>query len=59
MCGYDTNPRVALRLNAGASHVDGVSDDDVVEMLAAGFHAGGEGEAVRAADVMVLCVPTP
>ncbi|MDH6578653.1 nucleotide sugar dehydrogenase [Kitasatospora sp. MAP5-34] len=59
VCGYDTNPRVALRLNAGASHVDGVSDDDVVEMLAAGFDASGDGEVVRAADVIVLCVPTP
>src|SRR5690606_27880385 len=44
---------------AGRSHVDDISDDDVAQMLRAGFVATTDEEAVAGADTVVLCVPTP
>ena len=37
--GYDVGQGVVNGLNGGHSHVDGISDDDVARMLAAGFRA--------------------
>jgi nucleotide sugar dehydrogenase len=57
--GYDQNREVADRLNAGLSHVDDVSDDDVRAMLAGGFRAVADESALTAARTVVICVPTP
>jgi nucleotide sugar dehydrogenase len=46
-------------LNAGRSHVDDLSDDDIAELLAAGFAASTDPAALRGAEVVVICVPTP
>ena len=47
--GFDITARVVDGLNAGHSHVDDLSDDDIAEMRAAGFErappAVGRGRA--------------
>jgi nucleotide sugar dehydrogenase len=60
--GFDTRPEIAESLNAGRSHVDDLSGDDVAEMVAHGFLATSDETALtRMAppDVIVICVPTP
>ncbi len=57
--GFDVSPHVVRRLNAGASHVDGVSDEDIAHMRAAGFAATCDEENFAAPRAVVVCVPTP
>ncbi len=57
--GFDVSSRVVQSLNAGASHVDDLSDADVAEMLELGFRASTDPGVVADADVAVICVPTP
>ena len=59
MLGYDINQGVVDALNAGRSHVDDLSDDDIAEMLAAGFEATTDESRIAEARVAVICVPTP
>ena len=46
-------------LNAGRSHVDDLTDTDIVEMQAAGFMATADPACMVTADAIVICVPTP
>jgi nucleotide sugar dehydrogenase len=57
--GFDVNAEVVAALNAGRSHVDDLSDDDVAEMLRAGFRATTDESAIATAATAVICVPTP
>lgn len=57
--GYDISPKTVDGLNAGRSHVDDLSDDDVAELHDAGFRATNDASCLRDADVVVICVPTP
>lgn len=57
--GYDVSQRTVDSLNAGRSHVDDLSDDDVRAMLDAGFRATTDDSVLARADVAVVCVPTP
>jgi UDP-N-acetyl-D-glucosamine dehydrogenase len=57
--GYDTSERIVTGLMAGRSHVDDITDAEVAEMLGAGFRATRDEAALTAADVIVICVPTP
>jgi UDP-N-acetyl-D-glucosamine dehydrogenase len=57
--GLDTNASTVDRLNAGQSHIDDVSDDDLKRGLAAGFEATLDASVVAGADVVLVCVPTP
>ncbi|MFJ5214675.1 nucleotide sugar dehydrogenase [Streptomyces sp. NPDC088354] len=57
--GHDLDPRVVAGLNAGHSHVDDVSDDDLARMLAAGFIASTGQECLADAQTIIICVPTP
>ncbi|MEU8814051.1 nucleotide sugar dehydrogenase [Actinoplanes sp. NPDC048796] len=57
--GFDVQPSVVASLAAGRSHVDDLSDADIAEMLAAGFHPTTDERAIAAADTAVICVPTP
>ncbi|MGH2793329.1 MAG: nucleotide sugar dehydrogenase [Actinomycetota bacterium] len=56
--GYDVDPDVVARLDAGRSHIDDVSDADLVEIAdKARFTAVAEDLKER--DVLFICVPTP
>jgi nucleotide sugar dehydrogenase len=57
--GFDLSHRVVDALNAGQSHVDDLSDTDIVEMLDGGFHATTDPDELREARTIVICVPTP
>src|SRR5690606_34677016 len=57
--GLDVNERVVAALNAGRSHVDDLSDDEIAALLADGFTASSDEAVIGSADVVVVCVPTP
>jgi UDP-N-acetyl-D-glucosamine dehydrogenase len=57
--GFDVNQRVIDGLNAGRSHVDDLSDDDVAAMVAGGFRATPDESEIAQARTAVICVPTP
>ncbi len=57
--GFDVNSTIVDRLNAGRSHVDDLSDDEVADLLSRGFRATAEPSCLATADVAVICVPTP
>ncbi|MEV6762833.1 nucleotide sugar dehydrogenase [Streptomyces sp. NPDC051105] len=59
VAGLDLDPRVVEGLNAGHSHVDDVSDDDVARMRQAGFTAYTDDACLARAQTIVICVPTP
>ncbi|MFE5031694.1 nucleotide sugar dehydrogenase [Streptomyces sp. NPDC056683] len=59
VAGLDLDPRVVEGLNAGHSHVDDVSDEDVARMRAAGFTAYTNDKCLARAQTVVICVPTP
>lgn len=57
--GLDSNLAVVDRLNAGASHIDDVSDDELAAGVRSGFTAAVDPAVIAQADVVVVCVPTP
>ncbi len=57
--GFDINQGVVDDLNAGTSHIDDLSDDDIKEMLAAGFEATTDASRLAEVETIVICVPTP
>jgi nucleotide sugar dehydrogenase len=57
--GFDISLEVVEGLAAGRSHVDDLSDADVREMLEAGFSPSTDDAVIGAAEVVVICVPTP
>jgi UDP-N-acetyl-D-glucosamine dehydrogenase len=58
VAGVDIAPEVAAGLAAGRSHVGDVSDEDVREMLVAGFRPTTDPAVIRTTDTVVICVPT-
>ena len=57
--GLDTKTSVVDALNAGRSHIDDVSDEQLRSGLAGGYSASTDASCVADADVVVVCVPTP
>lgn len=57
--GLDVTQSLVDRLNDGKSHVDDLSDADVVNMLGQGFRATTDETQLARARVIVICVPTP
>ena len=57
--GFDINQGVVDALNAGRSHIDDISDEELGEILAGGFEASTDESVIEAADTVVICVPTP
>jgi nucleotide sugar dehydrogenase len=57
--GLDTSEAIVESLSKAESHVDDISHNDIAEMLAAGFHPTSDPTSISAADVVVICVPTP
>ena len=57
--GFDVNAGMVDSLNAGTSHIDDLSDDDVREMLDLGFTASTDDAVLAESDAIVICVPTP
>lgn len=57
--GLDLNAKTVADLNAGVSHIDDVSDADVAAALTKSYRATTDPADISAADVVVVCVPTP
>lgn len=58
--GFDVKETVAGGINAGRSHVQGVSDDDVAALTESGMlSATTDMSSLRDCDVISICVPTP
>lgn len=57
--GLDTSDRIVTALNAGVSHIDDLSNEDVAAMVAGGFRASSDPAVVATAETVVICVPTP
>lgn len=57
--GLDNSPQVVDDLNAGISHIDDITNDDVAAMLQRGYRASTKAAEQADADVIVICVPTP
>ena len=57
--GFDISSTVVDGLNAGHSHIDDLADEEIAEMLSAGFRATTDETELADADAVVVCVPTP
>ena len=57
--GLDNSSRIVTGLNAGTSHVDDISDEQVAKLLSYGFQATSDPSVLQNANVVVICVPTP
>jgi UDP-N-acetyl-D-glucosamine dehydrogenase len=57
--GLDTNVPVVEALNAGRSHIGDVSNEELSAGLSHGYSASADASCIAAADVIVVCVPTP
>jgi UDP-N-acetyl-D-glucosamine dehydrogenase len=57
--GVDLNPSLVHNLNQGHSHVDDITDGDVVAMVGSGFRATTDVSVTGRASTVVICVPTP
>jgi UDP-N-acetyl-D-glucosamine dehydrogenase len=58
--GFDVNERLVAALNAGTSHIEGVSDKELASFIASGTYKASTAPAViDGCDVIVIAVPTP
>lgn len=57
--GLDTKASVVADLNAGRTHIDDVTEDDLRAGLETGYRASDDPSLIAEADVVVVCVPTP
>jgi nucleotide sugar dehydrogenase len=57
--GLDRNETIVNGLNAGASHIDDLTQSDIAQLLENGFRATTNAECIAETDVVVICVPTP
>jgi UDP-N-acetyl-D-glucosamine dehydrogenase len=58
--GFDVNPALVDQLNAGRSHIEGITDKDLGSFIAAGsYAASADASILDGSDVIVIAVPTP
>lgn len=57
--GLDTKSDTVDALNAGHSHVDDLSDEEVKEMISQGYEATTDPTCISNSQYIVVCVPTP
>lgn len=57
--GLDVSEAVVARLNAGESHIDDLSNEDIQTMISDGYQATVDPAIVSSSNVVVICVPTP
>jgi UDP-N-acetyl-D-glucosamine dehydrogenase len=58
--GFDVNQGLVAALNAGTSHIEGVSDTELASLVSSGFYkASTEPAVIDGCDVIVIAVPTP
>ena len=58
--GFDVNDALVAQLNAGKSHIEGISDKDLAGFVSAGLYmASADPSVLDGSDVIVIAVPTP
>ena len=58
--GFDINDDLVAQLNAGKSHIEGITDAELTGFIAAGSHmASTDASILDGSDVIVIAVPTP
>jgi UDP-N-acetyl-D-glucosamine dehydrogenase len=58
--GFDVNEQLVSALNAGTSHIEGISDASLSALIASGaYKASTDVAALDGCDVIVIAVPTP
>jgi UDP-N-acetyl-D-glucosamine dehydrogenase len=58
--GIDVSKSIVQALNAGASHVEDVSNQELREALDKGlYQASTSGDSVTKSEIAIICVPTP
>ena len=58
--GFDVNPALVEQLNAGVSHIEGISNAALAGVIASGaYKASTDASVLEACDVIVIAVPTP
>jgi len=58
--GYDVNENLVSKLNAGISHIEGISNAQIDKVISRGtFVAGSDSSLLDGSDVIVIAVPTP
>jgi UDP-N-acetyl-D-glucosamine dehydrogenase len=58
--GFDVNPVLVDQLNAGKSHIEGITDGDLAGFIAANsYSASADSSVLDGTDVIVIAVPTP
>jgi UDP-N-acetyl-D-glucosamine dehydrogenase len=58
--GFDVNDHLVSALNAGTSHIEGISDASLSALVGSGaYRASKEPSVIDGCDVIVIAVPTP
>jgi UDP-N-acetyl-D-glucosamine dehydrogenase len=58
--GFDVNDGLVAQLNAGKSHIEGISDSELSGLIdASSYKASTDAAELNGADVIVIAVPTP
>ncbi len=58
--GFDVNPALVDQLNAGKSHIEGITDRDLGSYIAtSSYMASADASVLDGSDVIVIAVPTP
>jgi UDP-N-acetyl-D-glucosamine dehydrogenase len=58
--GFDVNNQLVSALNAGTSHIEGISDASLSASIASGaYKASTDAAVIDGCDVIVIAVPTP
>jgi UDP-N-acetyl-D-glucosamine dehydrogenase len=58
--GFDVNPALVDQLNAGKSHIEGITDTDLAGFISAGSYAASvDASVLDDSDVIIIAVPTP
>jgi UDP-N-acetyl-D-glucosamine dehydrogenase len=58
--GFDSNEKLVERLNAGKSHIEGISDEEISTLRNAGsYTASADPAEIAACEIVVIAVPTP
>jgi len=58
--GFDVNDGLVDQLNAGKSHIEGISDKDLGSFISSGtYAASADASVLDGSDVIVIAVPTP
>jgi len=58
--GFDVNDGLVIALNAGSSHIEGISDSALSSFIGSGaYKASTDASVLNNCDVIVIAVPTP